>query len=114
MNLISRGADAVPAAETTGETKHFRLISVGKKTLPDPEDGGGKGKGKKATFWATVVTVGEDLKKLESGLGGKEYETKTRGRDYTHVLMFLPLTSNARNSPPGPGADCRAWCVRNR
>lgn len=78
MSLLSAGADAVPAAETTGETKkHFRLISVGKKTLPDPE----KGKGRKATFWATVATVGEDLKKLESGLGGKEYQTKTRGWD---------------------------------
>lgn len=80
MNLLSAGADAVPAAETTGETKkHFRLISVGKKTLPDPEEGGGRGKGRKATFWATVATVGQDLKKLEGGLGGKEYETKTRG-----------------------------------
>lgn len=81
MNLVSEGADAVPAPSTTNEkNKHFRLIAVGKKQLPDPDaGGGGKGGGRKATFWATVATVGDDLKKLEDGLGGKEYETKTRG-----------------------------------
>lgn len=99
MNLLSAGADAVPAAETTGETKkHFRLISVGKKTLPDPEEGGRKGKGRKATFWATVATVGEDLKNLESDLRGKEYETKTRGR----VDPCVPSDgSTADVQPPG-------------
>ena len=81
MRLVSEGADAVPAPPTTNEKKkHFRLISVGKKQLPDPEaGGGGKGGGRKATFWATIVTVGEDLSKLQDGLGEKEYETKTRG-----------------------------------
>jgi hypothetical protein len=82
MNLIQEGADAVPAPPTTHEKKkkHFRLIAVGKKQLPDPEaGGGGKGGGRRATFWASVVTVGEDLGKLQDGLGGKEYETKTRG-----------------------------------
>lgn len=81
MNLISEGSDAVPATEPINKKKkHFRLIAVGKKQLPDPDaGGGGKGRGRKSTFWATVVTVGEDLKKLQDGLGGKEYETKTRG-----------------------------------
>lgn len=85
MTLVQEGADAVPAQATTDEKKkHFRLVAIGKKQLPDPEagGGGGKGGGKKATFWATVVTVGEDLAKLQDGLGGKEYETKTRGKFY--------------------------------
>ena len=82
MTLIQEGADAVPAPAVMDVTKKpFRLISVGKKSLPDPDvGGGGKGGGRKAIFWATVVTVGEDLKKLQEGLGAKEYETKTRGK----------------------------------
>ncbi|KAM5532241.1 hypothetical protein V8D89_014080 [Ganoderma adspersum] len=75
MSLIQEGADAVPAEEPTGKTKKkFRLIVVGKKGLPDPE---AKGRGR--VFWGTVSTVGEDLKKLEEGLGESTYETKTRG-----------------------------------
>lgn len=81
MNVLAPGADAVPASETTGiDKKPFRLIAVGKKSLPDPDaGGGGKGGGRKQIFWATITTVGDDLQKLEAGLGGKEYETKTRG-----------------------------------
>ena len=82
MNLIEEGADAVPAAEPKDKKeKHFRLLVIGKKGLPDPEaGGGGKGGGRKQVFWATVSTIGEDLKKLEDGLGEKTYETKTRGQ----------------------------------
>ncbi|KAI0347954.1 hypothetical protein BDW22DRAFT_1410298 [Trametopsis cervina] len=81
MKVLKEGADAVPAAPATGvKKKPFRLVSIGKKSLPDPDaGGGGRGGGRKAVFWATVVTVGEDLAKLQEGLGGKEYETKTRG-----------------------------------
>lgn len=80
MNVLTAGADVVPAPETTSEKKkRFRLLTVGKKSLPDPEAGGGKGQGKKGVFWAMVTTVGEDLQKLQEGLGEKEYETKTRG-----------------------------------
>ena len=80
MTVLSAGADAVPAPETTNETKkRFRLLQVGKKALPDPEAGGGKGRGRKGVFWAMISTIGEDLKKLQEGLGEKEYETKTRG-----------------------------------
>ncbi|EMD32626.1 hypothetical protein CERSUDRAFT_126728 [Gelatoporia subvermispora B] len=76
MNLISAGADAVPAAETTNEKqKRFRLIVLGKKSLPDPDQGRGRG----SVFWGAITTVGEDLIKLQDGLGPKEYETKTRG-----------------------------------
>ncbi|KAI0699351.1 hypothetical protein C8T65DRAFT_729035 [Cerioporus squamosus] len=77
MNLIEAGADAVPAAEPKGSSKkRFRLLILGKKALPDPE---AKGSGRHQVFWATVSTVGDDLKKLEEGLGAKTYETKTRG-----------------------------------
>ena len=88
MQLISEGADAVPAPETTNELKKsFRLIPIGKKTLPDPDaGGGGKGGGRKQVFWATVATVGSDLKKLEEGLGEKIYDTKTRGQ---RSLLFM-------------------------
>ena len=82
MNLISEGADAVPAAEPQDRSnKYFRLLHVGKKALPDPDAGsGGKGGGRKQTFWVTIGTVGEDLKKLQDGLGEHTYETKTRGK----------------------------------
>ena len=80
MNVLAPGADAVPAPELIDvEKKPFRLIAVGKKCLPDHDAGGGKGGGRKQIFWATITTVGEDLQKLETGLGRKEYETKTRG-----------------------------------
>ncbi|KAI0778751.1 hypothetical protein BD413DRAFT_609321 [Trametes elegans] len=81
MNLIESGADAVPATEPKDQSKkRFRLLIIGKKGLPDPEaGGGGAGGGRKQVFWAAVSSIGEDLKKLEEGLGPKEYETKTRG-----------------------------------
>ncbi|KAI0673705.1 hypothetical protein C8Q78DRAFT_645656 [Trametes maxima] len=81
MNLIESGADAVPAPEPRGQSKkRFRLLIIGKKGLPDPDaGGGGKGGGRKQVFWATVGSIGDDLKKLEEGLGAKTYETKTRG-----------------------------------
>ena len=41
MTLLSAGADAVPASESTNASKKpFRLIAVGKKSLPDPEAAG--------------------------------------------------------------------------
>lgn len=79
MSLISPGADVVPEKEPQNQiNKRFRLITVGKKQLPDPL-GSGRG-GRRQTFWATVVTVADDLHKLEKGLGEQTYETKTRGQ----------------------------------
>ncbi|KAG5641025.1 hypothetical protein DXG03_006366 [Asterophora parasitica] len=79
MEVLARGADAISAtADLDTQGKHYRLITVGKKHLPDPE-GGGPGKGRKETFWATVSDIGDDLRRLEQGLGEREYETKTRG-----------------------------------
>ncbi|KAL4069790.1 hypothetical protein V8B97DRAFT_1969274 [Scleroderma yunnanense] len=72
MKLIPEGADAAPAEETKDQPKkHFRLITVGKKHLPDP--------GEKGVFWASVTAVGDELHKLEKGLGERSYQTKTRG-----------------------------------
>ncbi|KAG0704402.1 hypothetical protein DFH29DRAFT_997700 [Suillus ampliporus] len=74
MNLVTQGADAAPAPESTmKDKKHFRLLIIGKKSLPDPE------RGKHAPFWATVTSVGDNLHDLEERLGEKTYETKTRG-----------------------------------
>ncbi|KIK00090.1 hypothetical protein K443DRAFT_679452, partial [Laccaria amethystina LaAM-08-1] len=79
MKVLAPGADAVPAPVTQSTTKqHYRLITVGKKKLPDPE-GRGSGSRRKEIFWATVTAVGDDLASLEKGLGGKTYDTKTRG-----------------------------------
>ncbi|KAF8074073.1 hypothetical protein FPV67DRAFT_1577176 [Lyophyllum atratum] len=79
MRAVAPGADAVPAPEPVDQPKkHFRLVTIGKKHLPDPESGG-KGRGRKETFWATVTAVGDNLHNLEEGLGEKTYETKTRG-----------------------------------
>lgn len=58
---------------TTTDRKHFRLIIVGKKKLPDPVHE------KHAPIWATVIFVGDNLHDLEEKLGGRTYETKTRG-----------------------------------
>jgi hypothetical protein len=80
MNLVAQGADAAPAAASTKDKKHYRLIIIGKKSLPGPEHG------KHDPFWATVVTVGKNLHDLEEGLEEKSYETKTRG-------TFLPLST---------------------
>ncbi|KAI0066434.1 hypothetical protein BV25DRAFT_1796388 [Artomyces pyxidatus] len=80
MKVLGSGADAVPAKETRDTAKkHYRLISIGKKQLPEPAHGGGHGGGRKDTFWATVTAVGDDLHSVEKGLGEKSYETKTRG-----------------------------------
>ncbi|KAJ8596304.1 hypothetical protein M405DRAFT_726601 [Rhizopogon salebrosus TDB-379] len=73
MNLVAQGADAAPATASTKDKKHYRLIIIGKKSLPGPEHG------KHDPFWATVVTVGKNLHDLEEGLEEKSYETKTRG-----------------------------------
>ncbi|KAG6892526.1 hypothetical protein C0992_000216, partial [Termitomyces sp. T32_za158] len=81
MQLLEAGADAVPAPATPtpdGRKNDFRMVTIGKKHLPDPEVSGA-GKGRRQTFWATVTAVGDDLHELGQTLGEKTYETKTRG-----------------------------------
>ncbi|KAF9244504.1 hypothetical protein BU15DRAFT_85886 [Melanogaster broomeanus] len=74
MSLMSEGADVVPAPEAKDQPKkRYRLLTIGKKRLPEAERG-------HEIFWATVTAVGDDLHKLERGLGEKSYETKTRGK----------------------------------
>jgi len=80
MKVLAPGADAVPAPDKEySMRKHFRLTTIGKKRLPDPQSPGASGTGRKELFWATVTAVGDDLNSLEKGLGEKSYETKTRG-----------------------------------
>ena len=81
MEVIQPGADAVPAAADPDiKNTKYRLITVGKKRLPDPKaKTPGRGNSKEK-FWATVTAVGDDLDSLEAGLEAKSYETKTRGR----------------------------------
>lgn len=75
MKVLAPGADAVPAHFTRSTPKQrHRLVTIGKKKLPDPH-----GKGRKETFWGVVTSIGEDLRDVVKGLGPKEYETKTRG-----------------------------------
>lgn len=93
MKGLAPGANAVPAPITQSTTKQqYRLITVGKKKLLDPE-GHGSGSRRKEIFWATVTAVGDDLASLEKGLGGKTYNAKmdkTRSRVQTrgaHVIV---------------------------
>ncbi|KAA1468041.1 hypothetical protein DENSPDRAFT_814046 [Dentipellis sp. KUC8613] len=77
MTLLNEGADAIPAKETRDTPKkHYRLIIIGKKQLPDPEASGGR---RGRVFWADIAAVGDDLESVEKGLDEKSYETKTRG-----------------------------------
>lgn len=79
MTLLAGGADAIPSHAKVDDVKtRFRLITIGKRRLPDPAVGRG-GKGRKETFWAAVTAAGDNLISLERGLGEKSYETKTRG-----------------------------------
>ncbi|KAG2120654.1 uncharacterized protein F5147DRAFT_624119 [Suillus discolor] len=78
MNLVAQGADAAPPPESTSkDKKHFRLIIIGKKKLPDPE------RERHVPIWATVIFLGDNLHDLEKKLGEKTYETKTRGTRHT-------------------------------
>ena len=80
MKVLAPGADAVPAPDKEySMKKQFRLITIGKKRLPDPQSPGANESRRKELFWATVTAVGDDLTLLEKGLGEKSYETKTRG-----------------------------------
>lgn len=75
LELIPAGADVAPGAETKNKPKkHFRLITIGKKRLPDPEGHHGK-----EVFWASVTAIGDDLHSLEQGFEEHSYQTKTRG-----------------------------------
>jgi hypothetical protein len=86
-----------PAEAVETAKKHHRLISIGKKSLPDPNHGG-SGHGRKDAFWATVTAVGDDMEALNKGLGEKTYETKTRGARMSASLNTF-LKTGLRYSP---------------
>lgn len=82
MKMMESGADAIPApapAPANQSEVKYRLVTIGKKHLPDPEKIGARGGARKEVFWATVTALGDNLEQLRSGLGPKTYETKTRG-----------------------------------
>ncbi|KJA23520.1 hypothetical protein HYPSUDRAFT_66210 [Hypholoma sublateritium FD-334 SS-4] len=84
MKVLQPGADAVPAAsDPNTKSKKSKLITVGKKQLPDPEE--------TETFWATVTAMGDDLDALEAGVGAKSYETKMRGYAIINADTDTPL-----------------------
>lgn len=85
LKVLSPGADAVPAPVTRNTSKqHYRLLTIGKKKLPEPH-----GTGRKETFWGTITSLGEDLHDLVEGLGPKTYETKTRGTRHEGAVRLV-------------------------
>lgn len=112
MQVLEEGADVIPAKETQNKAKkRYRLVSIGKKQLPDPEHG----RGRNNTFWATVTAVGDDLHTLEKGLGEKTYETKTRG-SYTLFISVPPSESSCpgtRHQAPSRLAGRGAYAIVN-
>lgn len=79
---------------TTGEKARkqgvgFRLIRLGKKRLPAPEEAikhglepGGIGGDSSEAVWSVITDVGPDLAELSGGMGEKRYSTRTRGERY--------------------------------
>ena len=102
-----------------GGRKH-RLVVIGRKKLPEIEDGGEK-------YWGFVETVGRTPKQVEDALGREVYRTKTRGErhvpaarpagegvyaiarhgDHTHLAYRLEL-------PEHPGAVQRELNIDER
>jgi hypothetical protein len=80
MKVLEPGADAIPAPAPLDESNQkYRLVTIGKKHLPDPEKIGARGGRQKEIFWGTITAQGDNLDELRSVFGPKEYETKTRG-----------------------------------
>lgn len=79
---------------TTGEKAKkegvgFRLIRLGKKRLPAPEEAikkglqpGGIGGDSSEAIWSVVSDIGSDVSELSGDLGEKRYNTRTRGERY--------------------------------
>jgi hypothetical protein len=73
-------------------SREYRLIIVGRKRLPDPEEHN--------RFWAFVYRVFKDMKELNEELGEQEYETKTHG-----VRNVAAVRPAAAAEPDGAGSD---------
>jgi len=90
MKVLASGADVVPAKDDSQSTKKdFRLITLGKKRLPDPQNPGAEGSKRKETFWAVITAVGDDLESLKKGLQEQSYDTKTRGSVFMQLSRIL-------------------------
>jgi len=99
MKVLASGADAIPAKDDTHSTKkHFRLITLGKKRLPDSQNPGAEGTRQKEKFWAVVTAAGDNLESLKQGLQEQSYDTKTRGSVFIQLSRRHVLRFN-RNSP---------------
>ncbi|KXN83365.1 hypothetical protein AN958_01502 [Leucoagaricus sp. SymC.cos] len=108
MKVVEPGTDAVPAhAEVNQPKEKYRLITIGKKHLPDPEKIGARGGARKEVFWATMTALGDDLTQLRSGLGPKTYGTKTRELlDYLQAqLLMIAARSGAEGLKESLGED---------
>lgn len=87
----------------------YRLISLGKKRLPEPEaalklgqEPGGIGGSHSEAIWATVAEIGTDIERVTQGMEEKRYSTKTRGERLTpaarpagrgHYIMSIKETN---------------------
>ncbi|MCO5566250.1 hypothetical protein L7F22_019926 [Adiantum nelumboides] len=88
------GSDQNNYSGTTGEKARkegvgFRLIRLGKKRMPAPEEAikkglqpGGIGGDSSEAIWSVVSDIGPDVSELLGDLGEKRYNTRTRGERY--------------------------------
>lgn len=86
----------------------YRLISLGKKRLPEPaaalklgQEPGGIGGSHSEAIWATVAEIGTDIERVAQGMQEKRYSTRTRGERVTpaarpagrgHYIMSIKQT----------------------
>lgn len=64
----------------------YRLISLGKKRLPEPDaalkvgqEPGGLGGSQSEAIWACVAEIGTDIERVAQGMAENRYSTRTRG-----------------------------------
>lgn len=65
------------------EQRLFRLIVMGKKSLPNPSEKRGR------PYWGFVELVTTRIEDVKADLKGKEYETATRGHRHTETARAL-------------------------
>ncbi|UZJ55938.1 hypothetical protein CBS101457_005258 [Exobasidium rhododendri] len=86
-------SNAQPSATTGEKAKEqgvgYRLIKLGKKRLPAPEEAiksglqpGGIGGDSSEAIWACVSDIGPDPKELTGSMGEQRYNTRTVGQRY--------------------------------
>lgn len=105
---------------TTGEKARkegvgFRLIRLGKKRMPAPEEAikkglqpGGIGGDANEAIWSVVSDIGPDVSELSGNLGEKRYNTRTRGERYVggsrpagrgrYAILFHELQPPSRSN----------------